>query len=315
MSTVLSLTLPFFGLIFLGFMAAKFFNKEQSASDWLTIFVVYFTVPALLFSLLSKAPIEELGNVTFIIATTGSTLLVFLLAFLVTKSRHKLGIAATSLRAAAGSYSNCGYLGVPLAVAAFGSSAAIPATLIVCFDSLLIFLLVPVFIALGRPDWLGFGTVLNDILNRIIFNPLILGCLAGILAAYFEFTPPGPINRIIEYLSTAAAPCALFALGVTVGSRAVDSSSSGVSANIFFKLIVHPLVLLGVLLLVGITGVWLKTAVLIASLPTALGVYVIANQAQVETQNVSSTILYSTVISLITITSILYIFELGLLPG
>ena len=152
MSTVLSLTLPFFGLIFLGFMAAKFFNKEQSASDWLTIFVVYFTVPALLFSLLSKAPIEELGNMTFIVAATGSTLLVFILAFLLTKALYNTGIAATSLRAAAGSYSNCGYLGVPLAVAAFGSSAAIPATLIVCFDSLLIFVLVPVFIALGRSD-------------------------------------------------------------------------------------------------------------------------------------------------------------------
>ncbi len=314
MSTVLSLTLPFFGLIFLGFMAAKFFRKEQPSGDWLTIFVVYFTVPALLFSLLSKAPIEELGNMTFMVATTGSTLLVFILVFLLANFRHKKGIAATSLQAAAGSYSNCGYLGVPLSVAAFGSGAAIPATLIVCFDSLLIFLLVPVFIALGRSDRPEIGTVLSDIVNRIVFNPLILGCVAGILAAYFEFMPPGPINRVIEYLSTAAAPCALFALGVTVGSRSVERSSAGVSTNIFFKLIVHPLVLLCVLLLVGITGVWLKTAVLIASLPTALGVYVIANQAQVETQNVSSTILYSTVISLITITSILYIFELGFLP-
>ena len=314
MITVLSLTLPFFGLILLGYLAAKTINKDQSSSDWLTIFVVYFTVPALLFSLLSKAPVEELKNLTFIITTTSATLLVFVLSLLMVKSFYKTGIAASSLRAAAASYSNCGYLGVPLAVAAFGTAAAVPATLIVCFDSLLIFLLVPFFVAFGLPGEQSFAAVLTDIAKRIIFNPLILGCVAGILAAYFEFTPPGPIARVIDYLSSAAAPGALFALGVTVGSRPANSSSSGVIPGIVIKLIVHPLILLLALSFVGITGVWLKTAVLLAALPTALGVYVLANQAQVETDSVSSTILFSTLFSMITITAVLYFFELGLLP-
>ena len=314
MNTVLSLALPFFGLILLGYLAAKISKKQQSTGDWLTIFVIYFTVPALLFSLLSKAPVEELVNITYVLAFTGSTLLVFGLSLLVSKIFYGIDIAAASLRAAGASYSNAGYMGVPLAIGALGSKAAVPATLIVCFDSMLIFLIVPVFVAFGRPGKQGLLEVSKDIANRILLNPLILGCVAGILAAGLEFTPPAAISKIIEYLATAAAPCALFALGVTVGSRPATTTSQGIVPNILFKLFVHPLVLLGALLLVGITGVWLKTAILIGSLPTALGVYVLANQAQVETDNSSSTILFSTLLSVITVTSLLYIFELGILP-
>lgn len=314
MNAVLSLALPFFGLILLGYLAVKISKKEPAGTDWLTIFVVYFTVPALLFSLLSKAPVEELGNITFIVTTTTSTLLVFVLSLLLSLSFYRVGLAASALRASAASYSNSGYMGVPLAIGALGVKAAVPATLIVCFDSLLIFMLVPVFVAFGLPDKQGLRSVLRDITNRILLNPLIIGCIAGILAAYFSYTPPSAIVRIIDYLSVAAAPCALFALGVTVASRPAKSASTGIAPNILFKLFIHPLVVVAALMLVGITGVWLKTAILVAALPTALGVYVIANQAERETDNVSSTILFSTMLSVITVTSILYIFELDLLP-
>lgn len=315
MNTVLSLALPFFGLILLGFLAAKISKNKPSRDDWLTIFVVYFAVPALLFSLLSKAPVEDLGNMTFIVATTTSTFLVFILSLLWAKFVYGIGVAPASLRASASSYSNSGYMGVPLAIGALGAKAAVPATLIVCFDSMLIFLLAPVFVAFGLPNKRGLMPVLKEIANRIFLNPLIIGCIAGILAAYFRYTPPTAIARIIEYLSVAAAPCALFALGVTVASQPTTSSSKGVAPNIMFKLFIHPLVSFAILTGFGITGAWLKTAILAAALPTALGVYVIANQAQTQTENVSSTILFSTLISVFTITSILYLFELGYLPG
>ena len=130
MDAVLSLALPFFGLILLGYVAAKMFPDAGSDKDWLTIFVVYFTVPALLFTLLSKAPIEQLGNTRFIAAATGSTLLVFVLSVLVSTLIYKTNIAQSGMRGAAAAYSNAGYMGVPLAIGALGTKAAIPATLI-----------------------------------------------------------------------------------------------------------------------------------------------------------------------------------------
>ena len=315
MDAVLTLALPFFGLILLGYLAAKWFGTKSGSPDWLTIFVVYFTVPALLYTLLAKAPVSELGNSSFIFATTLATAIIFVISLLVSRLFYGADISRSGMHAATAAYSNCGYMGVPLAVGALGAKASIPATLIVCFDSVFIFIMVPIVTALGHPERQGIASVVRDITQRILLNPLIVGCIAGALAAWFRFTPPMPIARILDYLSTAAAPCALFALGVAVAGHPLKSVPRGVSAMITFKLLLHPLVVFATLMAFGITGVWMHTAVLVASLPTALGVYVIARQYEIETHSVSSTILLSTVISVVTVTALLYAIELNLLPG
>ncbi len=311
MNNVLSLALPFFGLILLGYAAAKSFKQPAGGQDWLTIFVVYFTVPALLFTLLSKAPIEELGNGTFILATTGSAALVFFISLIAFRIIYANNLAQSGMRAAASAYANVGYMGVPLAVGAFGTKATIPATLIVCFDSVFFFIMAPILVALGSPGPLKFTGLVGDISRRIFLNPLIIGSAAGVLAAYFKYVPPGPVARILDYLSAAAAPCALFALGVTVAARPLKSMPRGTGLMVFTKLFVHPLAVLGAVLSLGITGIWMNTALLLATLPTALGVYVIANQYGIETHSVSNAILLSTLLSVLTVTSLLYAIELN----
>ena len=42
---------------------------------------------------------------------------------------------------------------------------------------------------------------------------------AGVLAAWLQFQPPVAVDRLLQYLAQAAAPCALFAMGVTLALR------------------------------------------------------------------------------------------------
>ena len=81
------------------------------------------------------------------------------------------------------------------------------------------------------------------------------------------------------------------------------------------KLIVHPLLCYVVLSWVGdFSPVWLFSAVLLAALPTATNVFVIAQQYHVWVERASASILLTTCISVATVTGLLYLIKGGMLP-
>ena len=65
--------------------------------------------------------------------------------------------------------------------------------------------------------------------------------------AAFEFAPPEPIERLLTVMSGSAAPCALFALGVTVASRQLKRVPLELPVLILVKLALHPALVLAIL--------------------------------------------------------------------
>ena len=65
MENVISLALPFFGLIFLGVAAGKFKKLPPEGLAWMQFFVIYIALPALFFRLLARTPGEELINIGY----------------------------------------------------------------------------------------------------------------------------------------------------------------------------------------------------------------------------------------------------------
>ena len=56
MAEITGLVLPFFGLILLGYIAARITKQPQEAMGWLNTFIIYVSLPALFFKLLSRTP-------------------------------------------------------------------------------------------------------------------------------------------------------------------------------------------------------------------------------------------------------------------
>jgi malonate transporter and related proteins len=73
-----------------------------------------------------------------------------------------------------------------------------------------------------------------------------------------------------------------------------------------------------VLVLLSLVGtfppIWVYTAVMMAALPTATNVYVIGQQYGVWMERASASILLTTVISVVTVTALLYAITTGMLP-
>ncbi|MDQ0315929.1 AEC family transporter [Amorphus orientalis] len=315
MQDVLSLAFPFFGLIFLGYGAGKISKLPADGLAWLNFFVIYLALPALFFQLLSETPIEQIGSWSFIASTTLVTFVMFVLAFAVGIARSRGDVPVATIQGIIGSYSNVGYLGPGLTLAALGPAATVPTALIFCFDSALLFIIVPILMAVAAKEGQSALRTAAMIVKRIFTHPFILATLAGIAAAAFEFQPPDALDRLLTMLRGAAAPCALFAIGVTVSSRPLHRVPPELPALLAIKLVVHPLVIFLVLGWVGdIDPLWMATAVLMAGLPPATNAFVLASQYQVYVERASAAVLIGTVVSVATVTALLYLVTHDLLP-
>src|SRR5258708_37209471 len=82
MVDILNLALPYFGLIFIGFACGKARGLPEAGLAWMNFFLLYVSLPALLFGIMSKTPFEELNNPPFLVATTLGTMSAFVLAMM-----------------------------------------------------------------------------------------------------------------------------------------------------------------------------------------------------------------------------------------
>jgi len=312
MLAILNLAVPYFGLIFIGFACGKARRLPEQGLAWMNFFLLYASLPALLFGITSKTPFEQLNNPPFLIATTLGTAGAFALAMFAARLIGRLSFREATLAGLAGGYGNIGYMGPGLALAVLGSSAAAPTALIFCCDSIFLFSIVPLLIALTDGEGRHWLHTLGLVARQIVFNPLIMSACAGALAAALHLHPPVAIDNTLLFLQNAAAPVALFVLGVTVALRPFGRVPWEVPGVIAIKLLIHPPMVVGWMLLLGpFAQPWAATAVLMASLPPALNVFVIARQNDSWIEPASVAVLIGTFASVITLTSVMWVLQTG----
>jgi predicted permease len=315
MSDVVGLVLPFFGLIFIGFVVARITRQPLEALGWMNTFIIYVALPALFFQLLAKTPFEKLTEWSFILGSVVSTYIVFSIMFVGSLLVARGGIAEATIKALSAAYGNIGYMGPGLALLAFGEEAAVPVALIFCFENIIHFAVAPMMMAISGDDKHTLPQLVLGVVKRIVLHPFIIATAIGVAAAYAEVRPPVPVERLLAYLSSAAAPCALFAMGVTLALRPLKRVPVEMAPIAALKLVVHPLLCYVVLSWIGnFSPVWTFSAVLLAALPTATNVFVIAQQYEVWVQRASASVLITTCLSVVTVTGLLYMIRAGVLP-
>lgn len=312
MIDVLNLSLPYFGLIFIGFVCGKFRKLPETGLAWLNFFLLYIALPALFFRTMAITPFEQLNNLPFVIATTCATALAFVLAgalaFVIRKGRAREAVMA----GLAGGYGNIGYMGPGLALATFGPPAAVPVALIFCFDSVFLFSIVPLLMALLETKRRPLLPTIANVVRQIAFHPLIVASWLGALAAALHLDPPVAVDRTLQFLQNSAAPVALFALGVTVALRPFDRVPWEVPAAIAVKLLIHPLLAVAMLSALGpFDREWVATALLMASLPPALNAFIISRQYDTWVEAASTAVLVGTMVSVLTLTTIMWLLRTG----
>lgn len=315
LAQVLDLALPFFGLILLGFCLGRMFDAPEQGLAWMHIFVVYVALPALFFNLIAATPLDELADFRFVAITTLSTAIAFLVSFGGGLMAARGDVAQATIQGVGGAYSNVGYMGPGLTLAALGPQSAAPTALVFVCDSIFFFTVVPLLMGVAGAQKTSLRDTMLLVLKRILTHPFNIATFLGVVAAYAHWQPPASIAKILSFLQNASAPCALFAMGVTVALRPLKRVEPEMPALLAVKLVGHPLLVWSLLSLAGDFGrVWTFTAVLMAALPPALNVFVMASQYKVYVERASALILLGTMASVVTVTGLLFLIAVGGVP-
>lgn len=314
MIDVLNLALPYFGLIFIGFLCGRYKKLPESGLAWVNFYVLYVSLPALFFRILSRTPFEQLNNPPFVVATTLGTASAFFVALAAARLLNRLPLRQAAMAGLCGGYGNIGYMGPGLALAVFGTKAAAPTALVFCFDTIFLFSIVPMLMALTDGERAPLWPTVRRVVREIVLHPLIVSTFLGVAAAAVHFQPPAAIDGMLRFLESSAAPVALFVLGVTVALRPFKGVPWELPSTIAIKLVVHPVILFGLLLLLGpFSAEWAGTALLLASLPPALNVFVIAQQYDTWVEPASAAVMVGTTVSVVTLTAVMWLLASGAL--
>ncbi|RMA42746.1 AEC family transporter [Rhodophyticola porphyridii] len=308
-------TLPFFALIGLGFQAGRsgFFTPEATA--YLTKFVFYFALSAMLFRFAANLSLAEIFNWWFVAAYLWGCFTVYLIATAVALFRRR-GIEEAAVEAQCAVIGNTGFLGVPMLVVLLGPAAAGPVLMVLALDLVVFSSLIVILITGSRDGRMSLG-VLKTVGLGLVKNPMIVSITLGLLWSSTGWAVPGPVNEFLAILGAAATPGALFAIGASLAGKSAERMTVAGWLT-FCKLVLHPAaVALAALVLFPVPVFDAAVMIAAASLPVAGNVYILAQHYGVAPHRVSASILISTAISIVTVSVVIaWVAGLaGIAPG
>jgi predicted permease len=304
MNQLLTLLIPFFGVIVIGYGVGYFRFVPGEGVASLEFFVFKVALPALLFHLIATTPTPLPGGWAFVATTTFATYCAFAIAFSIGALVNGGNVTEATVDGLAGSYSNTAYLAPTLAIAAFGVTAAAPMALIYAFDTAMLLIVTPLMMALGGTVRSDPRKLAEDIARQVLLNPGIIATFLGFLWLAFGLRVPGPIDTALAFVGNAAGPGALFLLGVSLSQRRPKPVTLQLTATVAVKLVAHPVIVYLLLWWVGgFDPVWVSTAILIAALPPAGDIVQLAGRYRLPAGAASAAVLVASLAAAITLTA------------
>lgn len=301
---VFNVVLPVFLLILIGYVGGRAGKLGINASTELNRFVVWLALPAQLFDFAANSSWQTLWQPGFITVFFLSCLIVFIVVLLISWIRHH-DLAAASFNGLSASYSNTGYMGIPLCALALGQDGLAPA-IISTFIVFVMFALATVFIEIGILSHKKSHEILFSVIKSLCSNPLLIAPIAGLLWASSEMTLYDPIAQVTAFLAAAATPCALVSIGLFLmqKSTAAPVQAWGISLA---KLILQPMiawVIAGPIL--ELPSLWVNAIVILSALPTGTGPFMLAQYYKADGSVISRVVLITTMSSLLTLSLFLW---------
>lgn len=305
MANVLSLILPLFLLMLLGYCSVRGGLFKRADVKVLADFVMKIALPGLIFHALSQRPAAEIFDMGYIIAYCLGGLAIFGLALLFAKLAKGMTTSRGALYALGMSASNSGFIGFPLAALVLGPPAAIALAMNMIVENLVILPLALALIEGGQGGEKRFHKVLLASLIRLGKNPIIIAIILGCIVSFSGLTMPLFIARAVEMLALAAGATALFVIGGSLVGLNIKGSKRDGAEIALGKLILHPLcVFIAIMLVPGISPE-MKTAAILFSAAPMMSIYPLFGIRYNDEAMCTGALMFATFLSFFTLTALL----------
>lgn len=305
MSDLISIVLPVFGLILLGYGASQLKLLGDKTGEGLSDFVFTIAIPALIFRTMAKAAMPASQPWFYWISYFAGVAIVWGFAMLVARRVFGQTHGESVVTGFSAGQANTVLVGIPLILRAFGEEGAAPLFMLIAVH-------LPVTMTAATLMIEGSGGLdLRMLARRLATHPILVGLFCGVAFRFAEMPLSGPLATMLDMLAGAAAPCALIAMGVAL--KRVGRPKEGALTMIVaaLKLLVHPfLVWLFAFRVFNVPPVWAGVAVLFAAMPTGVNAYLFAERYRVGIALSSGAIGVTTGLSVLT--ALFWLWCLGL---
>lgn len=307
----LSLCAPLFLMVFLGWALVKIGMFSHSVTKALSQFVFKLLMPVMLFHLMSDGSNRPPVDWKVLIAFFGSCVVVYIIGNFLGGKLFRQDSTGRVITGMGGIFGNNVQLGVPIVQTSLGTAAMPTISLLIIFNVLLLWTSATACVEFGRTggkiDWKKFLIALKNIFK----NPIVLGILIGTGWSLTGLQLPEVIDKSAALVATATTPCALIVVGMGLAEHSFTAALPKASVITALKLGIQPFLVWVFCVLLGLDSVQTNTATVLACLPVAINLYIMATQFESEEGAASNAIFVSTFISALTVPLTLTLLGVG----
>lgn len=288
--------LVLFILISLGYIGAKKKFITEAGTKDITNIMLYIVTPVVIVNAFQKEFNQELFKgliISFVAAIVSHVIGIILSKILI---RNKDDMKKRLFQAGA-VFSNCGFMAFPLLDALLGEEGVFyGASYMAAFNIVL---------------W-SYGIILMDrntpklSLKKIIINPGLLPVAVGLVFFFTSFSIPEIVKTPIEYLCALNTPVPMLVIGYYAAQIKLNEILKDKDEIIMhmLKLVILPLVVLGIMYVCGIKGSVLVACIVSVASPTATSCTMFSIKYGLDAKLSSQTVAISTLFSIVTLTLI-----------
>lgn len=296
MQNIITTLIPIFMLISLGYIFKRVSFPSLEFWPMMDRFTYYVLFPSLLIYKLATANLSGINSFDVVLTAIFALVLMLVLTLVLGYFKTIEKRAFTSV--IQGSIRFNTYVFLALIDALLGDAGLVIAAVLIAFAIPFInFLCIGAFSYFINKEDLKFLKFLKSIFT----NPLIVACLIGGILNVSSLDLPIVLIKTLAILSAAALPMGLLSVGVGLELSHISSAKYELFLSVILKLVIFPLVIVGVASFFTISYEALWVLILFASMPTASSSYILARQLGGDLKLMSSIITVQTLLSIATV--------------
>ncbi len=305
MWSIIEIVLPVFLIISLGYAIRRTGLVDDHFFQQTNGLVFYVCLPTLLFYKIGTADFSTSFNFKLVLATSAGVASCFLLAYLYAAWR-KYPSPAHAAFCQGAFRGNLAYIGLAIVYNAYGDQGLSRAGILLGFLVPVLNLFAILALILPRQEQ---RTDYKEILKEIIFNPLILASLAGLFWSFFQLPMPTIMDRTLNIATGMTLPLALLSIGNSFSLKNLkgDMGKAGLAAVI--KLLLLPLLTVGFMVMLGVSGLDFAIGLLMAGAPTAVATYIMASKMGADGELAGTIVVLATALSAVSYSVLLYYLQ------
>ena len=290
--------LPIFILMLIGYLIKRTKLADKKSLDVMNKLVFKIFLPVLLFYNIYSTQTADVFDVKLIAFTVVGILFIFVLGYIsvlfLTKDNARRGVMLQSFFRA-----NFAILGIPLVSYICGNKTS-------GIASLMVAVVIPMFsilavIALERFRKGNNKLDVLKLLKGVITNPLIIGCVIGMIFFIFNIKLPAVIEKSVKDISSIATPLSIIVLGSVFEFSDIKGYFRENAIVVATRLVIVPLIIIPVAVWLGFSGEALACLLVVFASPVSVSSFAMAQQMDGDQTLAAQVIVLSSVFCLVTL--------------